>query len=454
MTIDAIVKLQHDYFATGKTKDVHYRKECLERLYESIEENEPAVYYALQKDLCKSQQEAYITEVGLVKQEIKLQMANLEKWSRNKKIWAPMSMFGIKQYVKREPYGVVLVMATWNTPFYMMMMPMIGAIAAGNCVIVKGSRKSETTNKVVASIINSTFDKKLVYAIEESLGYEDILKQSYNYIFFTGNERVGKRVLRTAADNLIPVTVALGGKCPCILDDTADPDMAAKYIIWGKIINAGQTSIAPDYVVVPKSMKAQFIESCKKYISEYVRDPFNNDSYPKIINVHHFMRLTKYLMGVSGLIGGRYDDDLLKIEPTIFPNATFDDDIMKEEIFGPLLPVIEYTDIDDVMMEITGRPGVLACYIFSEDNGFVELASEHLVTGCVCVNDVMIQHFNNQLPFGGVGPSGYGSYHGKASFELFTYPKSMVKTVGGLNNKLRFPPFTDDGFNSVSNFIK
>lgn len=454
MTIDAIIKLQHDYFANNATKDVHYRKECLERLYESIEENEPAVYNALQKDLCKSRQEAYITEIGIVKQEIKLQIANLDKWARTKRVWAPLSMIGTRHYIKREPYGVVLVMASWNNPVNLMLMPLIGALAAGNCVIVKGSKKCENTNRVVSSIINSTFDKKLAYAIEEPLGYEEILKQKYDYIFFTGNERVGKSVLRAAADNLIPASVELGGKCPCILDDTANPDMAAKYIIWGKIINAGQTSVAPDYVVLPKKMKAEFVESCKKYISDYIRDPFNNENYPRIINLHHFMRLTKYIMGETNLIGGRYDDDQMKIEPTLFINAKFEDDIMKDEIFGPLLPIIEYSDIDDVMMEITSRPRPLACYLFSEDNEFVELASEHLSTGCICVNDVMIQQYNNRLPFGGVGASGFGSYHGKASFDLFTYEKAIVKTAVGINSNLRFPPFTESGFNSLSNFKK
>ena len=452
MTLEAIVKLQQSYFYTNATKDVHYRKDCLERLLESIEDNEEALYDAFGRDLNKSKQEAYLMEVEPVKQEIQNQIRNLEKWSREKKVAKPLNLMFSDNRIKREPYGVVLVVAPFNYPFSLSMLPLVGAMAAGNCVVLKCSKKSEYTGKVITDIINSAFDKKQIYAIEESLSYSEILNQNYNYIFFTGSERVGKNILRAAAEKLIPVSVNLGGKCPCIIEETADIELAARCIIRGKVINAGQTCISPDYVVIPERYKDDFLKKCSEYIEEYAKDPFSNPVYPKIINLHHFMRLTKYIMGEKGLIGGRYSDEQLKIEPTIFPNASFTSDIMREEIFGPLLPVIGYSDIDDVMMEITHRPSPLAAYIFSNDLEFINLAKDHLVCGCVCINDVMIQQFNVHLPMGGVGSSGMGAYRGKASYETFTYSKSMIRTSRGANSVYRSFPFKEEKAGDNSNF--
>ena len=307
---------------------------------------------------------------------------------------------------------------------------------------------------MIVSIINSTFDKRYVYAIEEALSYDEILAQDYDHIFFTGSERVGKTVMRSASSRLIPVTLELGGKCPCIIGPDADIDMAAKKIMWGKIINAGQTCVAPDYVVLPSECKEEFLVKAREHSNEMVRDPFNNENYPKIINLHHFMRLTKYIMGEEDLYGGRYDDKQLKIEPTLFPNATFDSEIMKEEIFGPLLPIISYTDVDDVIDTIKRRPKPLACYIFSSDREFVDLTVERMAYGSCCVNDCIVQLGNPRLPFGGVGASGIGKYHGQASFETFSNTKSVLMNRSGRDSEMKYPPFTDDKYARIRKFLK
>ena len=454
MTLESIVKLQKEYSLIGIPKDIHYRKEALERLLESIEDNEPAIYDALKLDLNKCEMEANVMEVSQVKSEISFAINHLEQWARPKRVRTPISLFPSKSYVYKEPYGVSLIIAPWNYPVNLSLIPLVGAIAAGNCAIVKCSKKCLNTSRVIVSIINSTFDKRYVYAIEDALSYDEILSQDYDHIFFTGSERVGKTVMRSASSRLIPVTLELGGKCPCIIGPDADIDMAAKKIMWGKIINAGQTCVAPDYVVLPSECKEEFLVKAREHSNEMVRDPFNNENYPKIINLHHFMRLTKYIMGEENLYGGRYDDKQLKIEPTLFPNATFDSEIMKEEIFGPLLPIISYTDVDDVIDTIKRRPKPLACYIFSSDREFVDLTVERMAYGSCCVNDCIVQLGNPRLPFGGVGASGIGKYHGQASFETFSNTKSVLMNRSGRDFEMKYPPFTDDKYARIRKFLK
>jgi aldehyde dehydrogenase (NAD+) len=454
MTLESIVKLQKEYSLIGIPKDIHYRKEALERLLESIEDNEPAIYDALKLDLNKCEMEANVMEVSQVKSEISFAINHLEQWARPKRVRTPISLFPSKSYVYKEPYGVSLIIAPWNYPVNLSLIPLVGAIAAGNCAIVKCSKKCLNTSRVIVSIINSTFDKRYVYAIEDALSYDEILSQDYDHIFFTGSERVGKTVMRSASSRLIPVTLELGGKCPCIIGPDADIDMAAKKIMWGKIINAGQTCVAPDYVVLPSECKEEFLVKAREHSNEMVRDPFNNENYPKIINLHHFMRLTKFIMGEENLYGGRYDDKQLKIEPTLFPNATFDSEIMKEEIFGPLLPIISYTDVDDVIDTIKRRPKPLACYIFSSDREFVDLTVERMAYGSCCVNDCIVQLGNPRLPFGGVGASGIGKYHGQASFETFSNTKSVLMNRSGRDFEMKYPPFTDDKYARIRKFLK
>lgn len=454
MTLENIVKLQKEYMLSGNTKDFHYRKEALERLLESICDNEPAIYDAIKKDLGKSEMEANMMEVAQVKAEINMAINHVEQWSRPKRVRTPISLFPAKSYVHNEPYGVCLIIAPWNYPVNLSLVPLVGAIAAGNCAVVKCSKKCINTSRVIVSIINSTFDKRYIYALEDDLPYDEILSQDYDYIFFTGSERVGRTVMRTAASNLIPVTLELGGKCPCIIGPDADIDLAAKKIMWGKIINAGQTCVAPDYVVLPAPLKEEFLVKAREHSNEMVRDPFNNENYPKIINMHHFMRLTKYIMGEKELLGGRYDDKQLKIEPTLFPNETFDSEIMKEEIFGPLLPIISYTDVYEALDTISRRPKPLACYIFSNNREFVDDTIERMAFGSCCVNDVIVQLGNPRLPFGGVGASGMGKYHGKASFDTFSNTKSVLLNRSGRDFDMKYPPFTEEKYQRIKKFLK
>ncbi len=454
MTLENIIKLQKEYILTDVTKDVHYRKESLERLLESINDNEPALYTALKKDLGKSKHESYITEVAMVKEEINYAIDNLERWSRPKRVLSPFYLMTSKSMVYTEPFGVVLIISPWNYPVNLTLSPLIGAIAAGNTVIVKGSKKSEHTTAALAALINSTFDKRYVYAIDEPLSYTEIMSHEYDYIFFTGSERVGKSVMRSAAANLTPVTLELGGKSPCIIGPEADLDNAAKQIMYGKILNAGQTCIAPDYALVPKNLKDDFIIKARERSAEMVRDPFNNDNYPKIINLHHFMRLSKYIADDPYILGGRRDDKQMKIEPAILPNATFDSEIMKEEIFGPILPVIEYDDLEEALDTIKRRPKPLACYIFSQNKDFIDNTIDTLSFGCCSVNDCMTQLSNPRLPFGGVGASGMGKYHGKAGFDTFSNTKTALITKRGIHNRYKYPPFSDEGFDHLRKFLK
>lgn len=441
MDLSSIIKRQRDYFNRNETKDVAFRKKNLERLQEAIIENEPAIYAALKADLGKSEFESYTTEVSQVKNAIKYAIKNIEKWNKPRKVRTPIALFPGKSIIEREPYGVVLVMAPWNYPLNLSLTPVIGAIAAGNCVVIKMSKSSPNTSGVVVDIINSTFSKNYVYAIEEVISYDEILEQRYDYIFFTGSERVGKNIMRIASENLTPITLELGGKSPCIVDHTANISLTAKKIMWGKLLNAGQTCVAPDYVLVHKTVKDKLVEELRRNAKEMIGDPFTNDDYPHIISLHHFMRLKNLIGKEEIVIGGRCDDKLLRIEPTILPNATYESAAMKAEIFGPVLPIIEYEDVEEMVAILKTKPKSLACYIFSDSKGFVSYIKQNVSFGGGCVNDCIMHLANEELPFGGVGSSGMGCYHGKASFDTFSREKSIYHAGSKMDLKFKYPPY-------------
>lgn len=441
MTIESLVSAQRNYFHTNITKDTAFRHDALKNLLNAIRENETAIYDALQKDLGKSEQEAYITEVGLVISSIQYTLHHLNEWAKPKRCRTPLTHFPSRSYIYKEPYGVVLIMSPWNYPFYLTLSPLIGAIAAGNCAVIKTSRSSPNTSAVIQNIINSTFSSSYVYAINTDEDYNAILSCHYDYIFFTGSERVGRIVMRYASENLTPVTLELGGKSPCIIDTNADLKLAAKKIAWGKILNAGQTCVAPDYVVIPREKKEEFISLLQKYFSQFLASPLDNEDYPHIINLHHFIRLKTLINNASSVIGGKTDDQKYIIGPAIFTEASFDDDIMKNEIFGPILPIIAYDDLEEVLATIAHRPKPLACYIFSKNNKFQKKVISTLSFGGGCINDTIMHIANEHLPFGGVGSSGMGSYHGKYSFDTFTHKKSILVS-GFLDLPFRYPPYT------------
>lgn len=442
MTMEALVLAQHNYFNTNITKDTAFRHDALKNLLTAIKENEASIYDALQKDLGKSNQEAHMTEVGLIINSIYYALRHLDKWTKPKRCKTPITHFPSRSYIYKEPYGVVLIMSPWNYPFFLTLSPLVGAIAAGNCAVVKTSRSCPNTSSLIKTMINSTFSSSYIHVLDVDEDYNAILSCQYDYIFFTGSERVGRMVMRHASEHLTPVTLELGGKNPCIIDKSANLKRAAKRIAWGKIINAGQTCVAPDYVVIPRDKKDKFVSLLQKYFYQFLESPLDNENYPHIINLHHFIRLKNLIGNASSVLGGKIDEKKYKIEPAIFTEADFDDDIMKNEIFGPILPIIAYDDLDEVLSTIKNRPKPLACYIFGKNYDFKKKILSTLSFGGGCINDTMMHVSNEYLPFGGVGSSGMGNYHGKYTFDTFTHHKS-IHISGALDLPFRYPPYSE-----------
>lgn len=453
MTIESIVSAQHKYFNTNATKDISFRREALEKLLDAIEENLDAIMHALKSDMGKSKPESYLTEVGLVLHSLRMAISKLHKWAKPIRHKTPLSLFPAKSYVMSEPYGVSLIIAPWNYPFFLSISPLIGAIAAGNCVVLKTSRNSSHTSAVISTIINNTFSSSYIYAVDCTCEYDELLRCKYDHIFFTGSERVGRIVMRQASENLTPVTLELGGKSPCIIDTNVNLKLAAKRIAWGKLLNAGQTCVAPDYVVVPASKKELFVSYLQNYTQQLMPNPLANNTYPHIINLHHFIRLSNAIDKASSVIGGKRDEKTYKIEPTFFTEATFDDDIMKTEIFGPILPIIAYDDLDAVLTTIKQRPKPLSCYIFSRNRAFQKKVLSTLSFGGGCINDTILHVTNEHLPFGGVGNSGMGVYHGKYSFDTFSHKKAVLAN-GSFDFPFRYSPYNKNKYGFLRFFIK
>ncbi|MEB3072877.1 aldehyde dehydrogenase [Parvimonas sp. C2] len=441
MELKSIVEKQKEFFKKDTTKSVEFRINILQKLEKAIRDNEKQILSALYEDLSKSEAEAYMTEIGIVYGEIHEALKNIKKWCKPKRVRGSLGTFPAKSYVYSEPYGVVLIMAPWNYPFNLSLSPLVASIASGNCTVIKCSKESKNTSKIIRDIINKTFEEEYIYCIDSELDYDEILHQRYDFIFFTGSARVGKIIMRVASENLTPVSLELGGKSPCIIDETADIKLSAKRIIWGKLLNAGQTCVSIDYIVVHKNIKEEFIKYLQEEIELRYPDAINNKSYPKIINPHHYERLLNLIKTESNVIGGKSNDNERKIEPTIFPDVYFDHEIMKDEIFGPLLPIIEYDDIDKVINIIKAREKPLACYIFSQRKENADYIINSLSYGGGCVNDTIMQLANSHIPFGGVGNSGMGSYHGKHGFDLLSHKKGIVKNKKIFDLPFRYAPF-------------
>ena len=455
LTIQKLVEAQKQYFYTGKTYDVGSRKLQLLALKDAIKNNMNLLNDALYKDLGKSNYESFMCEISLVLEEINYFLKNLSSLARPKRVSASLAQFPAKCRVYRDPYGVVLIMSPWNYPVQLTLCPLVGAIAGGNCAVIKTSEYSPSVSEVLEKIISDTFAQNYVTVIKG--GREEntaLLECKFDYIFFTGSVAVGKVVMTAAAKNLTPVTLELGGKSPCIVDSTADLELAAKRICWGKFINSGQTCVAPDYVLVHKSVSGLFKKHLVDRISESCRDALNSDNYPHIITERHFDRLVGLMEGVSAFCGGGYDRKTLKIEPTILEGVNGDSKVMQEEIFGPLLPVLEYDDINDVVDFIRQRSKPLALYLFSRDKQTIGYITRNVQFGGGCVNDSVIHLATTHMPFGGVGDSGMGGYHGKDSFNTFTRQKSVLIKGRRLDNSLRYPPFTQSKFNTLKKFFK
>ena len=449
-----IINKQRDFFNTNATKSVKYRIKMLQRLMEAIRNNEVAILSALYKDLLKSKAEAYMSELAIVYAEINDALKNLRKWSRPEKVKGAISTFPSKNYIYSEPYGVVLIMAPWNYPFNLAISPLIAAIAAGNTAIIKCLKESVYTSKVIKYIMNKAFSSNYIFCVDEDIDYDELLNQRYDYIFFTGSQRVGKIVMNIASNNLIPVSLELGGKSPCIIDETADIKLAARRVLWGKLLNAGQTCVSVDYVLIHSSVKDRFIKYLQKEIKRRYPNALNNDTYPRIINEHHYKRLMNLIKSEENIIGGRGDDVVRRLEPTILPDVDFDHEIMKEEIFGPVLPIIEYDDIKKVIRTIKEREKPLACYVFTENEARAKHIIKSISYGGGCINDVILQVSNHYMPFGGVGSSGIGLYHGKFGFDTFSHKKSIVWSKTMIDLPIRYAPFNQLKFRILKKILE
>jgi len=433
------------FFITGETRNIDYRISALKRLKTTIKKYEKEIINALYKDLGKSEFEAYGTEIGFVLDSIGNFIKHSKNWAKPKKVRTALHQFPSKGYIMYEPYGTVLIIGPFNYPFQLLIEPLVGAIAAGNCAILKPSESTPTVSGLVKKIIEETFEEKYIRVIEgEKETTSALINLAFDYIFFTGSVPVGRIVMKAAAENLVPVTLELGGKSPVIVDKTANLELAAKRILWGKLINAGQTCIAPDYILVHKHIKDSFIEKLKStVVSFYGSDASNSSDYGRIVSIKQFERLVAIIEKDKNKIiyGGHSDADTLYIEPTIIDKVNWQDAVMHDEIFGPIMPILEYEELEEVIEIITDRPKPLSLYVFTQDKNVEAAILNRISFGGGAVNDTISHMASSNMPFGGVGNSGMGAYHGKDSFETFSHRKSILKKSTSIDIKLIFPPY-------------
>ncbi|MDK2807610.1 MAG: aldehyde dehydrogenase [Clostridiales bacterium] len=453
METKEVVALQRSYFLSNQTKKLAFRKDMLNRLYSVIKKNENEILLALHKDLGKSRTEGYMTEVSILYGEIRNARKNLEHWARPKRVPGTLATFPAANYIYKEPYGVTLILAPWNYPFNLSMAPLVGAISAGNTALIKCSKSSIHTAKLIQKLINENFPAKYLYCVDPEADYDDVISRKYDYIFFTGSPGVGKTIMRAASEHLTPVSLELGGKSPCFVDRHANLRVAAKRIVWGKFLNAGQTCISIDYVLVDEAVREGLIGYLKQEINKKYANAQDMEGYPNIINRHHFERLKGLIERAGEVWGGASNEAAKKIAPAIIPHASFDQEIMEEEIFGPILPIIGYTDLEQTIATVKERNKPLACYIFTERKAYADKINAEVSFGGGCVNDVIMHVSNHHMPFGGVGNSGMGGYHGKYSFDTFSHTKSVVKNITAVDIPLRYPPFDEAKLSFLKKFI-
>lgn len=456
MEIESLIKKQKEFYNTHITENVSYRIEKLKKLKETIKEKEEKIYDALKKDLGKSETEAYMSEIGMVLEDLSYIIKNTKKWAKKKYVSTPLAQFPSLSFTKATSYGIVLIMSPWNYPFLLTIQPLVGAIAAGNCAIVKPSEYSPNTSNIIKEIIDNVFEEEYVSVVlGEKEVAEELLRQNTDYIFFTGSTRVGKIVMEEAAKNLTPVTLELGGKSPCIVDKNSDYKLAAKRIIFGKLLNCGQTCVAPDYVFVHSDIKKEFIEYMKEYIVKFLGDkPLENTEYPKMINERQFDRMVNIIEKDDIVFGGNYNKEILKIEPTILDNKNMNSKAMQEEIFGPILPVLTYENIEEVINYINSNPKPLALYLFTKNKKIENLILNQVSFGGGCINDTIIHLATTKMGFGGVGYSGIGAYHGKFSFDTFSHYKSIVKKSNLIDLPMRYHPYKKLNYKLIKIFMR
>lgn len=443
--VENMIAAQRSFYFSGATKNIEFRKAQLLKLKATIQKYEKDITAALKLDLNKSEFEAYATEIGIVLDSITHMVKNIDEWAMPIAVKTPVHFQPGKSYIVRDPYGTVLIIGPFNYPFQLVMEPLLGAIIGGNTAIIKPSEATVHTTKIIKQIIAETFEENYIHVVEgEKDEVEALIHASFDFIFFTGSVATGKVIMRAAADRLTPIVLELGGKSPAIVDQTANLQVAAKRIVWGKFTNNGQTCVAPDYVLVHSSVYKKFMKILKQTITAfYGENPQQSDDYGRIVHVRHFDKLNTILEAEAERItfGGTADREDLYIAPTIVEGAGWDSKVMEDEIFGPILPIMAYNDLANAIHAIRRLPKPLAAYLFTENDNAREYFLQELPFGGGCINDIMAHVGNTHLPFGGVGPSGMGAYHGEASFECFTHPKSILQRSTKLATNLLFPPY-------------
>ena len=454
--INAIVAAQRKYFQTGATLPVSFRIDALRRLYDAVSGSEKEIHDALRKDLGKSGFESYMCETGLVLEEISYMLKHVRRFAGEKRVRTPLAQFHSRSYKKPSPYGVTLIMSPWNYPFMLTLSPLVDALAAGNTAVVKPSAYSPCTSEVIRQILTKCFEPQYVSVVTGGRAENTcLLHEHFDYIFFTGSQSVGKEVMRSAADHLTPVTLELGGKSPCIVDQTANIRLAARRIVFGKYLNCGQTCVAPDYVYCHRSVRDRLIKEIVKQIRrQFGKKPLDNKNYGKIINEKHFDRILGLIDKEKVVFGGNSDRDALRIEPTVMDNVTFSDAVMQEEIFGPVMPVLTFDSLDEVIRNVNAMPHPLALYLFTSSKTAAKKVTARCGFGGGCINDTIIHLATTEMGFGGFGESGMGSYHGKTGFDTFTHYKSIVDKKTWLDLPMRYQPYRKMHEKMVRFFLK
>lgn len=438
-----IVSNQRNFFNTNQTKNIFFRSEKIKLLNQAILKNEKDIENALFEDLKKPGFEAYATEIGICLEEIKYALKHIKSWTKPKNVATPLPHLPASSRVYSEPLGVVLIVSPWNYPFQLLISPLIGAIAAGNCAVLKPSEVAAHTSHLLAEIIPKYFDPSFIAVVEGGKEItQQLLEEKFDHIFFTGSTKIGKIIMNAAVQHLTPVTLELGGKTPCIVDVDTHLEYTARRIVWGKFLNAGQSCIAPDYLLVDRKIKKDLLEHIKQCIQDfYGITPSTSPDYGRIINQHHFNRLCELLGFGEIIIGGDTNSTDLYIAPTVIDRVDWGALVMQEEIFGPILPVLEYTDLSQAIALVNARPKPLALYFFSNNKQHQQRILRETRSGGACINDTLVHIAFPALPFGGVGDSGMGRYHGKASFETFSHQKSVLNRSFLLDLKLRYAPY-------------
>lgn len=454
--IRQIVENQRTYFYTGATLPLSHRIEALKKIQSYILTHEAEIGKAIRKDLGKSDFESYMCETGLVLSEITYMLKHIRSFAKEKNVLTPLTQFHSRSFKKPSPYGVALIMSPWNYPFLLTIDPLIDALAAGNTVVLKPSAYSPYTSAVIQSMIEECFDTRYVAVITGGRAENTcLLNEHFDYIFFTGSQTVGKEVMRHAAAHLTPVTLELGGKSPCIVEESANIKLAARRIVFGKYLNCGQTCVAPDYIYCDRKIKDQLLAEIKRQIKRQFRsEPLTNKTYGKIINEKHFDRITKLIDSSKVVFGGKCDRTTLKIEPTVMDHVTFDDAVMQEEIFGPILPILTYDSLDQAIHKINSMPHPLALYVFTSDKTAARKVTARCGFGGGCINDTIIHLATSEMGFGGFGESGMGSYHGKDGFRTFSHYKSIVDKKTWLDLPMRYQPYRKINEKLIHLFLK